>query len=63
MRSPARLGIPSPHPVSLLPWGITVVVAIDNGSENTWADGAWSREEIRCCYGGCCAAAEILCRA
>jgi hypothetical protein len=27
------------------PWGIT----IDNGSENTWADGAWSREEIRCC--------------
>ena len=28
------------------------------------ADGAWSREEIRYCYGGCCAAAaEILCPA
>jgi hypothetical protein len=32
--------------------------------ENTWAGGAWSRREIRDCY-GCCgaAAAEALCRA
>ena len=43
-------------------WGTIMGVTIDNGRENTRADGAWSREEIRCCYGDCCdaAAAEIL---
>jgi hypothetical protein len=29
----------------------------------TGADGGWSREETRYCYGGCCAAYEILCLA